>query len=374
MAWWIGLAGDWHCPTCAKGESTCPSLSAAPQASNRKTAKPYQLEPDSEDDDLFLPQKKAGAPASDGNVKKTPCKTPRGLTAASAQTPADKKCSQGKGVKSMGKSTKKASAKKASAQSAKAVAEKVRASKEAAVSEDEDFKQGKNNQSTKPQMQDDEPKGPPTKRRKTMPTAAKALLGMFEKDLELEKQMERALELEKKAQRSHDAGAAHPVSEEERRLLSGLDDGEDLTQEKTKPAAPLTQEKAKPGKRSSAAWLKDLTRRKSHRAKQDDADSSDSDIEVDAHMQECYFPNKVYLQGMLKDSNFDVKAFLNDKQAKATRQDGIDEMMMREQVGRRPLEKEKKELAKVVKCMLKEFPQYVQADDDTVDPPIPQKC
>jgi len=30
MAWWIGLAGDWHCPTCAKGESTCPSLSAAP--------------------------------------------------------------------------------------------------------------------------------------------------------------------------------------------------------------------------------------------------------------------------------------------------------------------------------------------------------
>ncbi len=367
MAWWIALAGDWHCPACAKKKPTSSSLSAAPQASNKKKATAYQNEPDSEDDDLFMPQKRAVATASGGKGKTSPCKTPRDLTAVSTQTPADHKRCQTKGVSSKGKS--KASAKKASAQSTKAVAEKGRASKEAAASEDDDFQSGKKNHSTKPRMQDEAPKDPPAKRRKTLPAAAKALLGMFEKDMALEEQMERALELEKEARRGHDEGAAVQVSEDEGRLRSCLDDDGGSPRQLS---APLTQEKAKPGKMSSDAWLKDLTRRKSQRAKQDDADSSDSDMEqVDNHMQDCYFPNKVYLQGILKDSNFDVKAFLNRRQAKATRQDGLDEMMMREQVGRRPLEKEKKELDKVVKCMLKEFPQYVQPEDDAEDLPVP---
>lgn len=76
-------------------------------------------------------------------------------------------------------------------------------------------------------------------------------------------------------------------------------------------------------------------------------------------MQACYFPARVHLQGMLREENFDVKGFLNDHPAKATRKDGLDEIMVREQVGRKPFEKEKKELSKLVKSMLKEFPEYV---------------
>ena len=76
-------------------------------------------------------------------------------------------------------------------------------------------------------------------------------------------------------------------------------------------------------------------------------------------MQACYFPARVQLQSMLREENFDVKRFLNDRPAKATRKDGLDEIMVREQVGRKPVEKEKKELSKVAKSMLKEFPQYV---------------
>lgn len=84
-------------------------------------------------------------------------------------------------------------------------------------------------------------------------------------------------------------------------------------------------------------------------------------------MQDCYFPAKVHLQGMLRGENFDVKRFLNDHQAKATRQDGLDVIMVREQVGRKPFEKEKKALNKVAKDMLKEFPDYVRPGDESSD-------
>ena len=199
-------------------------------------------------------------------------------------------------------------------------------------------------------------------KRKSMPKAGQSLLSMFAQDKEMDLQLQRAQEIEERA-------AEEEAREKQEELVHFHAAGSRMARELA-PSIPgkmsnaCTQRTGK-DKRAElmekAAWLKDLTKRKSQRGKQNQqSDSESDDGEEEAVLQNCYFPAKMYLQDQLKAHNFDVIQFLHDEPAKATNQDRFDAMMMRESIGRDTLDaKEKKKVMKVVRGMLKEYSEYV---------------
>ena len=199
-------------------------------------------------------------------------------------------------------------------------------------------------------------------KRKSMPKAGQSLLSMFAQDKEMDLQLQRAQEIEERAaeeearEKQEEVVHFHATGSRAARELASSSPG--------KMSNACTQRTGRDKRAElmeNAAWLKDLTKRKSQRGKQNQqSDSESDDGEEEAVLQNCYFPAKMYLQDQLKAHNFDVIQFLHDEPAKATNQDRFDAMMMRESIGRDTLDaKEKKKVMKVVQGMLKEYSQYV---------------
>ena len=195
-----------------------------------------------------------------------------------------------------------------------------------------------------------------------MPKAGQSLLSMFAQDKEMDLQLQRAQEIEERAaeeearEKQEEVAHFHATGSRVARELASTSPG--------KMSNACTQRTGRDKRAElmeNAAWLKDLTKRKSQRGKQNQqSDSESDDGEEEAVLQNCYFPAKMYLQDQLKAHNFDVIQFLHDEPAKATNQDRFDAMMMRESIGRDTLDaKEKKKVMKVVQGMLKEYSQYV---------------